>query len=101
MKRTRKKKTSAEGIARLADRGQDVSRFFTNSGRMMDPIRRVNVDFASPMLKELDRAALELNISRQAAIKSLIRQALDQRYLARKARGGSRRPRLDKGGPFR
>jgi len=91
MKRTGETKISAEGIARLAERGKDVSRFFTNSGRMMEPIRRVNVDFASPMLRELDRAALELNISRQAAIKTLIRQALDQRYLARSARGGSRR----------
>ena len=92
MKRTRKtrKITSADGIARLAERGKDVSRFFTNSGRMMEPIRRVNVDFASPMLKELDHAAEELNISRQAVIKTLIRQALDQRYLARNAR---RRPR--------
>jgi hypothetical protein len=89
MKRTRKtrKTFSAEQIARLAERGRDVSRFFTGAGRMMEPIRRVNVDFASPMLKELDHAAEELNISRQAAIKTLIRQALDQRYLARKARG--------------
>jgi hypothetical protein len=95
MKRTReiRKKTSAEEIARLADRGKDVSRFFTNSGRMMESIRRVNVDFASPMLKELDRAAMELNISRQAAIKTLIRQALDQRYLAGKARAARRRGR--------
>jgi hypothetical protein len=92
MKQTSKtrKVTSAEEIARLADRGEDVSRFFTNSGRMMEPIRRVNVDFASPMLKELDRAAQELNISRQAAIKTLIRQALDQRYLARSTRRSSR-----------
>ena len=81
-----RKGTPAEEIARLADRGEDVSRFFTNSGRMMEPIRRVNVDFASPMLKELDRIAQELNISRQAVIKTLIRQALDQRYLARSAR---------------
>ena len=93
MKHTNKtrKVTSAEGIARLAERGEDVSRFFTNSGRMMEPIRRVNVDFASPMLKELDRAAQDLNISRQAAIKTLIRQALDQRYLARSARLRSKR----------
>jgi len=35
------------------------------------------------MLEELDRAAKELNISRQAVIKTLIRQALDQHYLAR------------------
>jgi hypothetical protein len=80
----------AEAIARRADRGEDVSRFFTNSGRMMEPIRRVNVDFASSMLKELDGTAQELNISRQAVIKTLIRQALDQRYLARSARHKSR-----------
>ena len=42
----------------------------------------MNVDFASSMLDELDIAAKELNISRQAVIKTLIRQALDQHYLA-------------------
>jgi hypothetical protein len=85
MKNTRKprKPVPPEAIARLADQGRDVSRFFTNTGQMMGPIRRVNVDLASGMLEELDRAAKELNISRQAVIKTLIRQALDQQYLAR------------------
>ncbi len=87
MKSTRKprKPMPAEAIARLADQGSDVSRFFTNTGRMMmpGPIRRVNVDLASGMLEELDRAAKELNISRQAVIKTLIRQALDQQYRVR------------------
>ena len=84
MKSTRKreKPVAAETITRLADNGKDVSRFFTNAGRMMGPIQRVNVDFASPMLDELDNAAKELNVSRQAVIKTLIRQALDQHYLA-------------------
>jgi Ribbon-helix-helix protein, copG family len=84
MKSTRKQKmpVAAETIARLADKGKDVSSFFTNSGHMMGPIQRVNVDFARPMLDELDNAARELNISRQAVIKTLIRQALDQHYLA-------------------
>ncbi len=88
MKNTRKpeKTVSAEQIARMAERGSDVSRFFTNTGTMMGPIQRVNVDFTSPMLQELDIAAKELNISRQALIKTLIRQALDQRYLATNAR---------------
>jgi len=87
MKSTHKNGTiSAEEIARLADKGENVSRFFTGTGRMMSPIQRVNVDFAAPMLSELDDAALELNISRQAVIKTLVRQALDSRYLARKAR---------------
>jgi Ribbon-helix-helix protein, copG family len=84
--RRRRKPISAEAIARLADEGQDVSRFFTNAGRMMGPIQRVNVDLASGMLEELDTAARELNISRQAVIKTLIRQALDQQYLARARR---------------
>ena len=95
MKNTRKlsKPVSAEVIARLADQGRDVSRFFTNTGRMMmtGPIQRVNVDLASGMLEELDRAAKELNISRQAVIKTLIRQALDQQYLARGGRVSSKR----------
>jgi len=85
MKATRKrvKAAPAETIARLADQGKSVSRFFTNSGRMRDAIQRVNVDFTATMLEELERAAKELNVSRQAVIKTLIRQALDQHYLAR------------------
>ncbi|MGD0269663.1 MAG: ribbon-helix-helix protein, CopG family [Candidatus Sulfotelmatobacter sp.] len=85
MKNTHKtrKAASAGAIARLADRGQDVSRFFTNKGQMMSPIQRVNLDLAPGMLEELDKAAEEMNISRQAVIKTLIRQALDQQYLAR------------------
>jgi len=91
--RNRRKMVSAEAIARRADRGKDVSVFFTNSGRMMPPIQRVNVDFAGPMLSELDIAAKELNISRQAVIKTLIRQALDQRYLARNVGPKAKRPK--------
>ncbi|MGA8647640.1 MAG: ribbon-helix-helix protein, CopG family [Candidatus Sulfotelmatobacter sp.] len=92
MNKTRKRSrpVPAETIARLADRGKDVSRFFTNAGRMMAPIQRVNVDLAPGMLEELDRAAKELNISRQAVIKTLIRQALDQQYLARQHRSSGR-----------
>jgi hypothetical protein len=84
--RRRRKPISAESIARLAEQGKDVSRFFTNKGRIVAPIQRVNVDLAAGMLEELDRAAKELNISRQAVIKTLIRQALDQQYLAQAGR---------------
>ena len=38
-----------EAIARLADEERDASRFFTNTGRMIGPIQRVNVDLASGM----------------------------------------------------
>jgi len=88
MKRTlrRGKPVSAESIAKRAERGDDVSRYFTNTGRMMPPVQRVNVDFTQEMLKELDVAARELNVSRQAVIKIFVRQALNQHYLAQKAR---------------
>ena len=87
MPRTRKslKPPTADEIAERADKGENISQFFTRKGKMMPPIRRVNVDFAEPMLEELDDAARALNISRQAVIKSLLRQALDQQRLARKA----------------
>jgi hypothetical protein len=88
MKPTResKKVPSAESVARMAGRGEDVSRFFTNRGKMMRPIQRVNVDFTASMLQELDQAAAELNVSRQAVIKAFVRQALDQHHLAQGAR---------------
>ena len=84
--RDSKKAPPAESIAKMADRGEDVSRFFTNRGKMMQPIRRVNVDFTASMLQELDQTAAELNVSRQAVIKSLVRQALDRHHLAQGAR---------------
>jgi len=77
---------SADAIARQADQGKDVSHFFQGQGKMVQPIQRVNVDLTATMLEELDQAAEELNVSRQAGIKTLVRQALDQHYLARGAR---------------
>jgi hypothetical protein len=88
MKKIRKssKPISADAIAGLADQGKDISKFFRGKGRMVQPIQRVNLDLTATMLEELDRAAQDLNVSRQAVIKTLVRQALDQHYLARRAR---------------
>ena len=93
MKNTHRKKKpiSAETIARIADNGKDVSRFFTNSGAMRKPIQRVNVDFTASMLEELESAAKDLNVSRQAVIKTLVRQGLDQRQRARASRSRAKR----------
>jgi hypothetical protein len=88
MKKTRKfvKPVPADTIAQLADQGGDVSRFFKGQGRMVQPIQRVNVDLTATMLEELDNTARDLNVSRQAVIKTLVRQALDRHYLAQRAR---------------
>ena len=82
MKKTAKKPTADE-IAEMADDGKDISNYFTNKGKMKLPIQRVNVDFTVEMLHELDQVAAELNISRQAVIKSYLRQSLDQHHLAK------------------
>jgi len=88
MKKTRKpaRPVSAEEVARLADQGKDVSHFFEGQVRMVHPMQRVNVDVTASMLDELDKAAKDLNVSRQAVIKTLVRQALDQHYLDQRSR---------------
>jgi len=75
-------KPSADEIADMADRGKNISRFFTNKGNVKHPVQRVNVDFTVDMLLELDDIACEMNISRQAVIKTYLRQSLDQHYIA-------------------
>jgi hypothetical protein len=81
-----RKPPTGDQIAELADKGKNISRFFTQKGKMMPAIQRVNVDFTLPMLQELDETAVQLNVSRQAVIKTLLRHALDQQHLARRAR---------------
>jgi hypothetical protein len=85
---------SAEQIAEMADAGENVTRFFSGKGRMMQPVQRVNVDFTASMLEELDREARELNISRQAVIKTLLRRALDEQYVAAGARPSMKERRV-------
>ncbi len=85
MRKTSVKPVDAEEIAEKADRGKDISSHFTNQFTVVRPaIQRVNVDFTAPMLKELDREAETLNVSRQAVIKTMLREALDRRYLAQR-----------------
>ena len=76
-------KPTADEIAEMAGCGEDISKYFTNKGKMKYPTQRVNVDFTVEMLNELDAIASELNISRQAVIKTYLRQAMDQHYIAK------------------
>jgi hypothetical protein len=82
MKKTYKKVTADEILTR-ADKREDISQFFSNKGTIKYPVQRVNVDFTVEMLAEFDKIASELNIGRQALIKTYLRQALDQHYLAK------------------
>jgi hypothetical protein len=81
---------TADEIAEMADRGEDISKFFTGEGKMKPPLNKagtqwISIDFTPEMLNELDNIVREVNISRQAVIKMYIRQAIDQYYIAKKA----------------
>ncbi len=69
-------KKTADEVAEMATRGEDVSAWFTNRFTVVKPVHRVNVDLTQGMLRELDARAARLNISRQAVIKTLLAQAL-------------------------
>ena len=45
---------SADEIAEMATRGEDVSKFFAGQFTVVRPVRRVNVDLTQGMLRELD-----------------------------------------------
>ena len=79
---------SADEIAAMASRGEDVSAYFTNKFTVVRPVRRVNVDLTQGMLRELDERAARLNISRQAVIKTLLGRALNEE---RSSRPGSKK----------
>jgi uncharacterized DUF497 family protein len=85
-RKTSKAVPTADPIAEMASRGEDVSRPFTNKFTVVQPIHRVNVDLTSGMLRELDARAARLTISRQAVIKTLLRRALDETQPARQRR---------------
>lgn len=46
-----------------------------------------HLEMSNVMLNELDQMANELNISRQAVIKMMLRRALDEHYLAKRSLG--------------
>jgi hypothetical protein len=77
------KAASADDIADMASRGEDVSSHFTKRFTVVRPIHRVNVDLTLGMLRELDERAARLNISRQAVIKTLLAQAMNAERKAR------------------
>ncbi len=66
-------------------RDEDV---FTNKFTVVRPLHRVNVDLTEGMRRELDARAARLNISRQAAIKTLIDRALAEERPGKRSRAG-------------
>jgi hypothetical protein len=88
MKKTSSPTTTpaAESLARKADKGEDVSSYFTNKGKMMPPLNGSGIEVGDAMLKEVDRAAKKLKVTRQALVKQFIRRGLDEQYRSQKQR---------------
>ena len=86
MPKTSKKTPTADEIAEMATRGEDISTYFTNKFTVVRPVRRVNVDLTQGMLRALDARAARLNVSRQAIIKTLLAQALGETRASERSR---------------
>ena len=85
----RKQEISIEKIEKEVDAGKDVVDKYFDVGhprvgqpRTVRRILKTNLDLTEEMLLELDELADSLNVSRQAVIKVILRQALDQHRLA-------------------
>ena len=76
-------KPTADELADMADRGEDISRFFTNQGQMKHPTQQLTLDLPVEMYAELDAFAHELQLNVHAMITAYLRQILDQHYLAK------------------
>jgi hypothetical protein len=89
----RKQKVSIERIEKEVEAGKEVIDKYFDVGhprigqpRTVRRIRKTNLDLTEEMLSELDELADSLNVSRQAVIKVILRQALDQHRLAQQQR---------------
>jgi hypothetical protein len=67
MRKTSKTKRpiSAESIARLADKGEDISSYFTNKGKMMPPLNTATAHLSKGQPSEFKMDAKALNYYRQ------------------------------------
>jgi Ribbon-helix-helix protein, copG family len=86
---------STEELEQKIEAGEEVvDRYFDSTttrvgtprpmtSRRLPDVIPADLDLPSPMLDELDQMANELNISRQAVIKMLLRRALDEHHLAK------------------
>ena len=87
---SKKRVVSIDEIEKQVEAGKEVidKHFDVQSPRTVQPravrrIRKTNLDLTEEMVQELDELAESLNVSRQAVIKVILRQALDQHLLAR------------------
>jgi len=87
------RKTNIDQIDAAIDRGEDVSGYFTSTGKHPPRagkgehiVKKVNIDFSLEILNELDEVAGLLNVSRQSVIKTYVLQGLNHYHLGQAAK---------------
>jgi hypothetical protein len=93
MKKSRKVKViTAEELDEKFERGEDITPWLDLKNAKLYPAgsyelpkkavvpQKINVDFPEWMVKRLDQEAAKLNISRQAVIKTWVRDRLDPHH---------------------
>lgn len=73
------KKISNEELENKFDNNESVLEFFETE----KPIKRVNVDFAADVVKDLDEIAKSINITRQSLIKVWISEKIKEEKIAK------------------
>jgi len=70
----------AKDFDRLFDEGCDITKYLDESkvARPGEATQRVNVDFPSWMIRELDREAKRLGVPRQSVIKFWIAEKMEE-----------------------
>jgi hypothetical protein len=78
-KKINTKKISNKELEDKFNKGESVLEFFDTE----KPIKRVNVDFNAETVKELDRIAKGINITRQSLIKFWISDKIKEEKIAK------------------
>jgi hypothetical protein len=84
------KKLSADEIADLASKGKDVTGYMKNmkigfNADRIEKIRRTSLDLGPDLMEEIDTISNELNVSRQALIKVVMKEYIIRYKLAKSA----------------
>ncbi len=82
------KPLTAEEIAEMADRGEDVTPYLSKpqhgyaENLRKKNIKRTTIDFGLEMLNDLDLISSKLNISRQAVVKMALQEFLIRYHIS-------------------
>lgn len=79
-----KKGPTADEIAEMADRGENILKYFSTSGVMVRPVKKLEIEISGELLDEIDKVASKMNVDRAAAVSFTLQEGLNYRGLMKK-----------------